>query len=158
MKKILTVCMALLGLVTFYGCGNDDGASGNAAGTYMVERTINMRVPPTFPFTPVTHQVKVTIKAENESFVNITLPGASYSLNGQAMDLPTFTIKSIPVLGYENGGVKIPHHDFNQKVGKKTVIGNIEGEVDADGDLELDVEFKYGSMPFYMIQEYKSLD
>lgn len=158
MKKILTVCMALLSLVTFYGCGNEDGASADAAGTYMVERTISMRVPPTFPFTPVTHQAKVTIKAENESFVNITLPGASYSLNGQAMDLPTFTLKSIPVMGCENGDVKIPRHDFSQKVGKRGVIGTIEGKVDADGDLELDVEFKYGSMPFYMIQEYRSLD
>lgn len=157
MKKIIAMGIALLSVVLFSACGNEDGPSGHAAGTYVVERTINMRVPPTFPFTPVTHQTKVTIKAENENFVSIVLPGASYTLGEDRMDLPTFTLGNIPVLDDGNGGIKIPQHDFNQKVGNKTVIGNIEGEVKADGNLQMDVEFMYGAMPFYMIQTYKSI-
>ncbi len=158
MKKIFAMGIALLSVVLFSGCSNEEGPSGNAQGTYIVERTINMRVPPTFPFTPVTHQTKVTIKAENDNFVNITLPGVTYNLEGQDMELPTLLLRNIPVLDDGNGGVKIPHHEFNQKVNKKSVMGVIEGEIEADGDLELDVEFKYGSMPFYIIQKYKSLE
>ncbi len=158
MKKILAMGIALLSFVLFSACGNEDGPSGHAAGTYMVLRTISMRVPPTFPFIPVSHETKLTIKAENENFVNIILPGASYTLEGEQMDMPTFTLRSIPVLDDGKGGITIPHHDFNQKVGNKTVIGTIEGDVEADGDLELDVEFKYGAMPFYMIQKYESLN
>ncbi len=158
MKKILTMGIALLSVILFSACGSEEGPAGDAAGTYVVVRTISMRTPPTFPFTPVSHEVKVSIKAENENFVSITLPGATYELNGQKMDLPTFTLTGIPVLSDNVGGMVIHRHDFSQKVGNKNVVGRIEGEVEADRDLDIDVEFKYGNMPYYMIQEYETPD
>lgn len=157
MKKIFAMGIALLSVFCFTSCGNEDGPSDNVKGTYVVERTIEMRLPPSIPFMPVTHQTKLTMESVNEDFVNISLPGAIYTMNGEEMDLPSFTLLNVPVMDDGNGGVKIPHHEFSQKVEKKDVIGVIEGEVDSDRELELVVEFKYGSMPFYMIHTYKSL-
>lgn len=157
MKKLLAMGIALLSVFFFTACSSEDGPSGNAEGTYTVERTIEMRLPPSIPFMPVTHQTKLTIKAVNENYVNISLPGATYTLEGETMDLPSFTLVNIPVMDDGNGGVMIPHHEFSQKVDKKPVIGVIEGSIDSDNELELKVEFQYGSMPFYMIHTYVSL-
>lgn len=157
MKKIFALGIALLSIVLLSSCSKEGGASDNAAGSYSVLRTLNLRTPPSYPFSPVSHQVKLSIKAVNDNFVNITLPGVTYNLSGQEMVLPQITLKNIPVMDDGEGGVDIYHHEFNQKAGNKTVIGVIEGEVDADGTLELDVEFTYGSMPFSIIQEFESL-
>ncbi len=158
MKKFLTMGIALLSVMLFSCNSNEGTPAGDIEGTYSVVRTIEMRTPSILPFLPVTHNVKVTIKAQNESFVNITLPGATYTFEGQTMDLPTFTLQYIPVLDSGTEGVVIPSHDFSQKVGNKNVIGTVEGELEADGDLELDVEFKYGAMPYYMVQKYETPD
>ncbi len=155
MNKIKSLGIALLS-VFFVSCGdNDDCPSSQIEGTYKMTRTIRMETPAYFPFTPVTQTVSVTIKPQGENHTLVTLPGASYKLNGQEMVLPSFTIVGVPVINDLEGGVVIPSHDFKMNVGRKDVIGNIKGELDADGDIELDVKFKFGSMPYLMVQEYE---
>ena len=51
----------------------------------------------------------------------------------------------------------IPIHDFKEKVDNKDVIGKIEVEIEPDGEFDMDLTFKYGSMPFGLKQEYESL-
>ncbi len=157
MNKLLVMGMALLSVLCFSACGHEDGPAEKIKGTYIVSRTITMDVPPEYMFEPQYHEVKLIIKAENENFVNITLPAASYVLNGQTMDMPSFTINNIPVLDDGMDGGVIRDHSFQQKAGKKDVVGSIDGEIEDDGDMELTVKFKYGSMPFSMTQKFKSL-
>ncbi len=158
MKKFMIWGLALLSTMLFTACSDDNGVAGDAEGNYIALRTIYMRLSPEIPFTPVTNKVQVAIKAENESYVSISLPAATYTNNGQEMHMPSFIIKNVSVLNNSDGDVVILQQRFEQIVeGNKTVVGTIEGEVENDGELDLVVEFKYGNMPFYMIQEFESL-
>ena len=81
----------------------------------------------------------------------------TYNFNGTDMLIPVFTIHNLPVLDAGKEGVFIPIHDFKEKVDNKDVIGKIEVEIEPDGEFDMDLTFKYGSMPFGLKQEYESL-
>lgn len=158
MKKLFLSCVALLSIVLFSACESKDSVSAKAEGTYMTHRTTNMvNLPPYIPFTPVEDNVSVKIKAVNELFVNLTIPTMTYVFNGQEMIIPDFTISNIPVLDAGEEGVVISNHSFTEDVNGKDVIGTIIGEIDEDGELDMEVSFKYGNMPFDLKQEYESL-
>jgi hypothetical protein len=42
--------------------------------------------------------------------------------------------------------------------GEKYIEGTINGEIEDDGDVDIDLTYKYGSMPFAIKQEFESLD
>ena len=158
MKKLFLSFIALLSIALFSACESKDGVSAKAAGTYMTHRTTNMvNLPPYIPFTPVEDNVSVKIKAVNELFVNLTIPTMTYVFNGQEMIIPDFTISNIPVLDAGEEGVVISNHSFTEDVNGKDVIGTIIAEIDEDGELDMEVSFKYGNMPFGLKQEYESL-
>lgn len=158
MKKLFLSCIALLSIVLFWACGSEDGASAKAEGTYMTLRETNMvNLPPTIPFTPVKDRVTVKVKAVADDMVDVTIPSMTYKFNGTDMVIPVFTIHNLPVLDAGKEGVIIPIHDFKEKVDNKDVIGKIEVEIEPDGEFDMDLTFKYGSMPFGLKQEYESL-
>ena len=158
MKKFFLSCIALLSIVLFSACESKDGVSGKAEGTYMTHRTTNMvGLPPQIPFTPVEDNVTVKIKATSDTHVNLTIPTMTYVFSGQNMVIPDFTISNIPVLDAGEEGVIIANHNFTEDVDGKKVTGILKAEIELDGDLDMEVSFKYGSMPFGLKQEYESL-
>lgn len=158
MKKFFLSCVALLSIVLFSACESKDGVSAKAAGTYMTHRTTNMvGLPPQIPFTPVEDSVSVNIKAATDTHVNITIPSMSYEFNGKNMPINDFTISNIPVLDAGDEGVVIVNHEFKENVGGKEAKGTLKAEIEPDGDLDMEVTFKYGTMPFALKQEYESL-
>lgn len=141
-----------------YKTFNDNAISGKAAGTYMTHRTTNMvGLPPQIPFNPIEENVSVNIKAATDTHVNITIPTMTYVFSGQNMEIPDFTISNIPVLDAGDEGVVIVNHEFKENVGGKEVTGTLKAEIEPDGDLDMEVTFKYGSMPFALKQDYESL-
>ena len=158
MKKFFLLCIALLGMVMFSACESKDGVSGKAEGTYMAHRTTNMvGLPPQIPFTPVEDNVTVKIKAISDTHVSLTIPTMSYVFGGQNMVIPDFTISNIPVLDAGEEGVIIASHEFSEDVNGKKVTGILKAEIELNGDLDMEVTFKYGAMPFALKQEYESL-
>ena len=158
MKKLFLSCVALLSMVMFSACESKDGVSGKAEGTYITHRTTNMvGLPPQIPFTPIEENVSVNIKAATDTHVNITIPTMSYVFNGQNMTINDFTISNIPVLDAGEEGVIIASHNFTEDVDGKKVTGILKAEIELDGDLDMEVSFKYGNMPFGLKQEYESL-
>lgn len=158
MKKFFLSCVALLSIVLFSACESKDSVSAKAEGTYMTHRTTNMvGLPPHIPFTPIEENVSVNIKAATDIHVNITIPSMSYEFNGQNMTINDFTINNIPVLDAGEGGVVIANHKFIENVGGKKAEGTLKAEIEPDGDLDMEVTFKYGTMPFALKQEYESL-
>lgn len=97
MNKLLVMGMALLSVLCFSACGHEDGPAENIKGTYIVSRTITMDVPPEYMFEPQYHEVKLVIKAENENFVNITLPAASSALKTLT---PSFVSLTAPLVNF----------------------------------------------------------
>lgn len=158
MKKLFLLFIALLSIALFSACESKDGVSAKAEGTYMTHRTTNMvGLPPQMPFTPIEENVSVNIKAATDTHVNITIPTMSYVFGGETKTIQDFTISNIPVLDAGEDAVFIANHSFTEDVDGKTVIGTLEAEIDQDGDLDMEVSFKYGSMPFALKQEYESL-
>lgn len=158
MKKLFLSFIALLSIALFSACESKDSVSGKAEGTYMTHRTTNMvGLPPQIPFTPIEENVSVNIKAATDTHVNITIPSMSYVFGGQNMVIPDFTISNIPVLDAGDEGVVIVNHEFKENVDGKTVTGTLKAEIEPDGDLDMEVTFKYGTMPFALKQEYESL-
>ena len=158
MKKLFLSFIALLSIALFSACESKDGVSAKGAGTYMTHRTTNMvGLPPQIPFTPVEENVSVNIKAATDTHVNITIPSMSYVFGGQNMTINDFTISNIPVLDAGEEGVIIASHNFSEDVDGKKVTGILKAEIELDGDLDMEVSFKYGSMPFGLKQEYESL-
>lgn len=159
MKKFFNLSIALLSIVFFCACSSKDGVSSKAEGTYMTHRVTDMvNLPPMYPFTPLQENVKVQISASADDYINVVLPSTTYQFGGQPMTIPQFTIHNIPVLDAGDEGVFVPKHNFLEKVDNKTVQGTIEIDVEPDGDLEMEVAFTYGSMPFAIKQEFESLD
>lgn len=159
MKKLFNLSIALLTLVLFSACNSEDGPSTKAEGTYMTYRKTEMvNLPPTFPFTPFNDKVAVKISASADNYMDITLPSTTYNFNGQPMTIPEFTISNIPVLDAGEAGVFVPKHDFKTKDGNKDIVGSIEIEIEPDGDLDMEVAYKYGSMPFGLMQEFDSVN
>ena len=158
MKKLFLSFIALLSIALFSACESKDGVSGKAEGTYMTHRTTNMvGLPPQIPFTPIEENVSVNIKAATDTHVNITIPTMSYEFKGQNMTINDFTISNIPVLDAGEEGVIIASHEFSEDVNGKKVTGILKAEIELDGDLDMEVSFKYGNMPFGLKQEYESL-
>ena len=158
MKKLFLSFIALLSIALFSACESKDSVSGKAEGTYMTHRTTNVvGLPPQIPFTPIEENVSVNIKATTDTHVNIAIPTMSYEFGGQNMVIPDFTISNIPVLDAGDEGVSIANHSFTEDVDGKTVTGTMKAEIDQDGDLDMEVTFKYGAMPFALKQEYESL-
>lgn len=158
MKKLFLSFIALLSIALFSACESKDSVSGKAEGTYMTHRTTNMvGLPPQIPFTPIEENVSVNIKAATDTHVNITIPTMTYVFSGQNMVIPDFNISNIPVLDAGDEGVVIVNHEFKEDVDGKTVTGTLKAEIEPDGDLDMEVTFKYGTMPFALKQEYESL-
>lgn len=158
MKKLFLSCIALLSIVFFSACESEDGISAKAEGTYMTHRTTNMvDLPPQYPFSPIEENVSVNIKAATDAHVNITIPSMSYVFNGRNMTINEFTISNIPVLDAGDEGVVITNHSFTVKVDDKNAVGTLKAEIEPDGDLDMEVTFKYGNMPFALKQDYESL-
>lgn len=158
MKKFFLSFIALLSIALFSACESKDGVSAKAEGTYMAHRTTNMvGLPPQIPFTPIEENVSVKIKAESDTHVNLTIPTMTYVFSGQNMVIPDFTISNIPVLDAGEEGVIIASHNFSEDVNGKKVTGILKAEIELDGELDMEVSFKYGSMPFGLKQEYESL-
>ncbi len=168
MNKILSIAVALLCVILFpacdskgdcpFDCNGGDCPFCKAEGMYTVTRTIRLRMPSASSFLPVTHETWLEIESQGDSYLNITLPGVIYKLGEQEMNLPTFTLRNVPVMRGSKGELVIPKYSFTQKVDKKYAVGTLEGELETDGDVDLDVEFKYGDMPYYIIQEYETPD
>ena len=76
---------------------------------------------------------------------------------GQEMTIQEVVIKNIPVIDDLENGVSIPKHTFKQEDGKY-IEGTISGEIEADGDVDLTIQYKYGSMPFQIKQEFETID
>ena len=124
----------------------------------MTHRITNMvGLPPQIPFTPIEENVSVKIKAASDTHVNLTIPTMTYVFSGQNMVIPDITINNIPVLDAGEEGVSIANHSFTEDVDGKTVTGTLKAEIEPDGDLDMEVTFKYGTMPFALKQEYESL-
>ena len=158
MKKFFLSFIALLSIALFSACESKDSVSGKAAGTYMTHRTTNMvGLPPHIPFTPIEENVSVNIKAATDTHVNITIPSMSYVFGGENKTIQDFTISNIPVLDAGDEGVVIVNHEFTENVGGKEAKGTLKAEIEPDGDLDMEVTFKYGTMPFALKQEYESL-
>ena len=158
MKKLFLSFIAILSIALFSACESKDGVSAKAVGTYMTHRTTNMvGLPPQIPFTPIEENVSVNIKAATDTHVNITIPTMSYVFGGQNMTINDFTISNIPVLDAGEEGVIIASHNFTEDVDGKKVTGILKAEIELDGDLDMEVSFKYGNMPFGLKQEYESL-
>lgn len=158
MKKLFLSFIALLSIALFSACDSKDSVSAKAAGTYMTHRTTNMvNLPPQYPFSPIEENVSVNIKAATDTHVNITIPSMSYVFNGQNMTINEFTISNIPVLDAGDEGVVITNHSFTEKVDDKNAVGTLKAEIEPDGDLDMEVTFKYGNMPFALKQDYESL-
>lgn len=158
MNRFLSVFFALVSTLFFVSCGTEDGPGAVAKGTYMTTRvTYMVGLPPSIPYTPLTeNNRKVVIKAKNENVVSVTLPSTTYAFNGMDMVIPSFTIDNVPVLDDTEGGAcTVDGHAFSASVGNKDVQGTLELEVEADGDMELDITFTYGSMPFALRQKYE---
>ena len=158
MKKLFQMSIAMLSVIVFSACTSDDSMSKRAEGTYTVERVTNMvGLPVGVPFTPITNTVQLNVKAVADYFVNITLPSTSYNYMGQEMTIQEVVIKNIPVIDDLENGVSIPKHTFKQEDGKY-IEGTISGEIEADGDVDLTVQYTYGNMPFQIKQEFESID
>ena len=158
MKKLFLSFIALLSIALFSACESKDGVSAKAAGTYMTHRTTNVvNLPPQYPFSPIEENVSVNIKAATDINVNITIPTMSYVFGGKEMIIPDFTISNIPVLDAGEEGVVIANHKFIENVGDKKAEGTLKAEIEPDGDLDMEVTFKYGAMHFELKQEYESL-
>ena len=148
----------MLSVIVFSACTSDDTISKRAEGKYTVERETNMvGLPVGVPFTPITNTVQLNVKAVADYFVNITLPSTSYNYMGQEMTIQEVVIKNIPVIDDLENGVSIPKHTFKQEDGKY-IAGTISGEIEADGDVDLTVQYTYGNMPFQIKQEFESID
>ena len=159
MKKFLYLGIALLGMVLSVACSSDNGTAAKAEGSYMTERKTNLlNLPPVISFETVHDVVTVRVKAVHDDFVNVTLPALTYTFNGQGMTIPALTVSNVPVLDDGEGGVVVPAHSFMMKSDNRDVTGRLEGGIDKDGGLELDVRIdRYGSMPFGIHQEYVSV-
>ncbi len=158
MKKLFLSFIALLSIALFSACDSKDSVSAKAAGTYMTHRTTNMvNLPPQYPFSPIEENVSVNIKAATDTHVNITIPSMTYVYGGQEMVIHDFTISNIPLLDAGEEGVVITNHSFTEKVDDKNAVGTLKAEIEPDGDLDMEVTFKYGSMPFALKQDYESL-
>ena len=158
MKKLFQMGIVMLSVIVFSACTSDDSMSKRAEGTYTVERVTNMvGLPVGIPFTPVTHTVQLKVKAVADYFVNITLPSSTYNYMGTQMTIPEMTIENIPVVDDLENGVAIPNHRFVQEDGKY-IEGTISGDIEADGDVDLTVQYTYGNMPFQIKQEFESID
>lgn len=159
MKKFFNLSIALLCAVLFSACNSEDGPSNKAEGTYMTHRKTEMvNLPPTIPFTPLNDEVTVKISAAADNYIDVTVPSTSYNFNGQPMTIPAFTISNIPVLDAGKEGVFVPKHEFKAKDGNKDIVGIIEIEIEPDSDLDMEVTYKYGVMPFGLKQEFDSID
>lgn len=159
MKKFFYLSIALLSIVIFTACSKDKGVSSKVEGTYLTHRKTEMvNLPPTIPFTPLNDEVTVKISTSGSDFISVTLPSTTYNFNGQPMTIPELTIGNIPVLDAGEEGVFTPKHDFKTKEGNKDIVGSIKIEIDADGDLDLEVAYKYGAMPFGLKQVFESVD
>lgn len=157
MKKLFQMGIAMLSVLVFSACTSDDTMSKRAEGKYTVERETNMvGLPVGVPFTPITNTVQLNVKAVADYFVNITLPSTSYNYMGQEMTIQEVVIKNIPVIDDLENGVSIPKHTFKQEDGKY-IEGTISGEIEADGDVDLTIQYKYGSMPFQIKQEFETI-
>ncbi len=158
MKKLFQMGIAMLSVIVFSACTSDDTMSKRAEGKYTVERETNMvGLPVAVPFTPFTNTVQLNVQAVADYFVNITLPSTSYKFLGQEMTIQEVVIKNIPVIDNLENGVSIPKHTFKQEDGKY-IEGTISGEIEADGDVDLTIQYKYGSMPFQIKQEFETID
>jgi hypothetical protein len=158
MKKLFQLSMALLCVIVFASCSSEDSVAGWADGNYTVRRVTNMvNLPPIFPFTPLNDEVRISIDAVADDYVDVTLPSTVYDFNGQEMKITAFVIENVPVLADGEKRVFFPKHNFRQENGKY-VEGTISGEIDGDGDVELTVEYRYGSMPYSIKQEFESID
>lgn len=159
MKKFFYLSIALLSIVFFTACSKDKGVSSKVEGTYLTHRKTEMvNLPPNYPFTPLNDEVTVKISASADNYIDVTLPETTYNLNGQPMTIYEFTIGSIPVLDAGEEGVFTPKHDFKTKADNKDVVGSIKIEIDADGNLDMEVAYKYGAMPFGLKQVFESVD
>ena len=158
MKKILLWSIALISIIGFSACSSDDGVSGLAEGRYAVTRVTNMvGLPPTVSFTPLKDEVSLSIDAVADYFVDVTLPSTKYVFNGQNMEIPALVLENIPVISDNENGVYFPNHTFKQDNGKY-IEGTITGEIEEDGDVELTVQYKYGSMPFQINKVFTDID
>ena len=158
MKKLFQMGIAMLSVIVFSACTSDDTISKRAEGKDPGERETNMvGLAVGVPFTPITNTVQLHVKAVADYFVNITLPSTSYNYMGQKMTIQEVVIKNIPVIDDLENGVSIPKHTFKQEDGKY-IEGTISGEIEADGDVDLTIQYRYGSMPFQIKQEFETID
>jgi hypothetical protein len=158
MKKIFLASIALLSVMIFASCSEDNTPAQKAEGKYMVKRETNMvNLPAHMPFTPLTEQVTLVVKATSDNHGSITIPSTTYLMMGNEMTIPAFTIPNVPMLDDMENGTFIPTHQFVID-GEKYIEGTINGEIEEDGDVEIDLTYKYGSMPFAIKQEFESWD
>ena len=158
MKKLFLMSIALVSVISFGSCTNDNTPAKKAEGRYLVKRVTNMvNLPVQIPFTPITDQVTLVVKATNEQHGSITIPTTTTNVMGTEMTIDPFTIPNVPMIDDLENGTFIPTHDFVIE-GNKYITGTINGEIEDDGDVDIELTYKYGNMPYSIKQEFESLD
>lgn len=150
MKKLFLASIALLSVLLFSACSSDESVAKRTEGTYIVRRITSVKG---MTFQIVETGMELIVKAEADNFVKVVIPTTSYDLEGKNMVIPEFTIFGVPVVDDLENGTAIPKHSFLVD-GKKSVKGTIEGEFNADGEVEVVVEYQYGDMPLAIEQEF----
>lgn len=160
MKKILYLTVALLSILSFTSCQEEEGFEVLAKGEYFTERETTLdNLPPMFPFAPFYEDVWVNIKATGENMVRVELPATSFRHEGMDMVVPALTIPHVIVISDGEGGVKTyGDHEFNISTPRADVSGVLTFDVDEYGYLEMEVIYRYGNMPYDIRQYYESYE
>lgn len=149
LKFIYGAIMAVISIVSFTSCGDDDEPQGIAAakevtGTYVGDMSVTVSSSES-----VTEDLTFVVTATSDETVTIKTP----SFGSSPMAMPSVEIKNVKVSGADGKCTFADTpFDFVTDAGKQC-IGTIHGSY-SNGVINLEYSMKYGNMPFNMVCKF----
>ncbi len=105
----------------------------------------------------LTGEGEVTVTANEDGTINITLPSVYYEAMG--MTLPSFTVSNIEVVQADGVFSFDSEFSFVDEESEKEISGSVAGHKSAieHWNFSYTVTMHYGSMPFTLIMNYYSI-
>lgn len=148
-KFIYGMIMAVVSLVAFSSCSNDDEPQGTAAakeiaGTYVGDMSVTVSTSES-----VAEDLTFVVTATDDETVTITTP----AFGSAPMAMPSVDISGVKVSG-SDGKCTLADtpFDFTTDAGKQC-IGTIHGSY-SNGVINIEYSMKYGNMPFNMVCKF----
>jgi len=161
MKKIFSL-MAMVVMMTAMSvmttaCSDDDNGgdvsyvAGDVQGEYA--GVMNMSVPaqPSIAIPPFDTTVKIS--AQDNGMAVISLPKATYVMNGRELVIPGFELENVPVVKSGYGAYVVGPAVINREVGGLECKGMLGGTI-SGGRFSLEYSMKVGKMPFDLVFEF----